>query len=166
MISMASFSQKEKSMRLAIAAARRGIHAGQAPFGACIVEKKTGKAIAVAHNEVWKNPDITAHAEMQAMRLACRKKRTIDLSGCAIYSTCEPCPMCFSAIHWSGITCIIYGASISDAKKCGFSELEITNAAMKRMGKSRARLESGVLLGECRALFSEFASSGGRKRLY
>lgn len=163
---MASFSQKEKLMRLAIAAARRGIRAGQTPFGACIVERKTGKAIAVAHNEVWKATDITAHAEIQAMRAACKKLRTIDLSGCTIYSTCEPCPMCFSAIHWAGITSIIYGASISDAKKCGFGELEITNSAMKKMGKSRARLESGVLLGECRALFSEFAALGSRKRLY
>ena len=156
--------QKEKFMRLAIAKARQGIAAGQAPFGACIAKK--GKVVAVAHNEVWKRTDITAHAEVAAIRLACRRLGTVDLSGCAIYSTCEPCPMCFSAIHWAGIPIMVYGAGIADAKECGFSELEISNAAMKRLGKSKVRIEGGVLKGECRGLFSYFRRVSGKKKLY
>ncbi len=151
-------------MRLAIAAARQGIRGGQAPFGACIVKK--GRVVACAHNNVWKDTDITAHAEVAAIRLACRKLGKIDLSGCEIYSTCEPCPMCFSAIHWAGIGRIIYGAGIADAKKCGFSELGIPTAKMKRLGRSRVRLEGGLLRGECRALFAEFAEVFERRRLY
>ena len=115
-------------MELAIAKTREGIRHGQTPFGACIVKK--GRVIACSHNEVWKNTDITAHAEVAAIRVACRKLGTIDLSGCTIYSTCEPCPMCFSAIHWAGIGKIVYGAGIADAAECGFGELEISNAAM------------------------------------
>lgn len=151
-------------MRIAIAAAKRGIKSGQAPFGACIV--KNNRPLLSTHNSVWKNTDITAHAEMQAIRLACRRLRTIDLSGCAIYSTCEPCPMCFSAIHWAGIRTIIYGATIADGAKCGFSELEISNSQMKRMGKSSMKLFPGVLAKECRQLFSEFTRVSGKKRLY
>ncbi len=151
-------------MRLAIAKTKAGIRAGQTPFGACIVKK--GRVIACAHNAVWKTTDITAHAEVNAIRVACRKMKSIDLTGCTIYSTCEPCPMCFSAIHWARIGRIVYGAGIADAKKCGFGELEIPNWKMKRLGKSGVRVEKGVLKEECRALFKEFAAAGGRKRLY
>ena len=151
-------------MRLAIAKTRQGIRAGQTPFGACIV--KRGKVIACAHNTVWKTTDITAHAEVAAIRLACRKLGTIDLSDCEIYSTCEPCPMCFSAIHWAKMERIIYGAEIADARKCGFSELGISNERMKRLGRSRVTVKGDVLREECRALFSEFARGGGKKRLY
>jgi tRNA(Arg) A34 adenosine deaminase TadA len=151
-------------MRLAIDAARKGIRTGQTPFGACLVKK--GKVLACCHNEVWKSTDITAHAEILAIRQACRKLRTIDLSGCTIYSTCEPCPLCFSAIHWARITSIIYGAGIPDAKKCGFSELEISSEKMKRLGKSSIKIERGVLKGECKKLFAQFAAKGGKKRIY
>ena len=157
-------SEDEKFMRLAIAKTREGIKQGQTPFGACIV--KGGKVVACAHNAVWKTIDITAHAEVGAIRAACRKLGTIGLSGCTIYSTCEPCPMCFSAIHWAKIGKIVYGAGIADAKECGFGELEISNAAMKRLGKSNVKITKGVLRKECRALFAEFADAGGRKRLY
>jgi len=158
--------QNEKFMRLAIAAAARGIRQGQAPFGAAIIDNKTGKAVLAAHNTVWKNTDITAHGEITAIRLACKKLRTIGLSGCTIYSTCEPCPMCFSAIHWAGIRSLYFGASIQDAKKCGFSELEIRNATMKRLGKSRVKISQGLLKEECKALFGAFRRASGKKRLY
>lgn len=162
---MALAASDKKFMRLAIACAKRGILAGQAPFGACIADGK-GKAAACAHNLVWKDTDITAHAEVSAIRQACRKKRTIDLSGCAIYSTCEPCPMCFSAIHWAGIGRVVYGATIAEAKKCGFGELEISAARMKRMGKSSVEVERGVLREECRALFGLFMETSGKGKLY
>ena len=99
------FNNDIKFMRLAIAKAREGIKKGQAPFGACIV--KNGKVIACSHNIVWESLDITAHAEINAIRTTCKKLKSVDLSGCTIYSTCEPCPMCFSACHWGRISRIV-----------------------------------------------------------
>ncbi len=151
-------------MLLAIRAARRGIAAGQSPFGCCI--EKGGKPIAVAHNAVWKSTDITAHAEVAAIRLACKKLKSIKLSGCTLYTTCEPCPMCYSAIHWAGIPKIVYGASIADAKKCGFGELEIPAEKMKALAGDRIKMEKGVLRKECAGLFSLFSKKWGEKRLY
>ncbi|HIH18675.1 TPA: nucleoside deaminase [Candidatus Micrarchaeota archaeon] len=155
---------KEKFMWFAIDKAKKGIEDNQAPFGACIV--KNSVPVGVAHNEVWGGNDITAHAEIVAIRKACQKFQTIDLSGCSIYCTCEPCPMCFSAIHWAKISNIIYGAGISDAKKCGFSELEIPNKVMKRMGKSSISIRPGFMKKECLDLFLIFEEEGGKERRY
>lgn len=140
-----------KFMRLAIKKAREGIKKGQTPFGACIV--KAGKVIACSHNMVWKNCDIIAHAEICAIRLACKKLKTVDLSGCAIYSTCEPCPMCFSACHWAGIKRIVFGCGIKDARDFGFNELSISNLKLKRLAKSGVNILPGALAGESRELF-------------
>jgi len=140
-----------KFMRLAIEKAREGIKKGQTPFGACIV--KSGKAIACTHNAVWKNCDITAHAEINAIRQACKKIKTIDLAGCTIYSTCEPCPMCFAACHWAGIRRIVFGCGIRVARDFGFNELSISNLQMKRLAKSRVKIVPGVLAEEAAELF-------------
>jgi len=150
----------EDFMRLAIAKAKEGIAAGQTPFGACIV--KGDDVIVCAHNCVWQETDITAHAEVQAIRDACRKMNSIDLSGCRIYSTCEPCPMCFSAIHWARIGMIVFGADIHDAKQAGFHELEISNDAMKTSGQSPVMIAKGVLGGECAALFGLWKEKSGK----
>src|SRR3990167_4880265 len=82
----------EKFMRLAIDKARQGIKNEQSPFGVCIT--KNEEVISCVHNAVWESTDITAHAEILTIREACKKLNTVDLSGCVIYSTCEPCPMC------------------------------------------------------------------------
>jgi tRNA(Arg) A34 adenosine deaminase TadA len=148
-------------MRAALQKARRGIRAGQTPFGACIV--KNGRIITCAHNRVWKTGDITAHAEMVAIRRACRKLKTIDLSGCVLYSTCEPCPMCFSAAHWARIKKIVYGACIADAKKAGFRELCISSAAMKKAGRSGMRIRKDFLRNDARVLFKEWRMRAGAK---
>ncbi len=155
---------KEKFMWFAVDKAKTGIEDGQTPFGACIV--KNSVVVAIAHNEVWAGTDITAHAEIVAIRKACQKLQQVDLSGCTISSTCEPCPMCFSAIHWAKINAIIYGASIADAKKCGFSELEISNKVMKKLGRSTVSVRGGFMRSDCAALFRLFAIKGGKKRLY
>jgi tRNA(Arg) A34 adenosine deaminase TadA len=147
-----------KFMRLAIRKAREGILSGQTPFGACIV--KNGKIVSCAHNIVWGSTDITAHGEINAIRQACKKLKTIDLSGCTIYATCEPCPMCLSACHWAKISKIVFGASIADAKKAGFNELIIATAAMKRLGKSNVRLAGGLLKEECKRLFDLWKAQG------
>ncbi|MDD5429645.1 MAG: nucleoside deaminase [Candidatus Omnitrophica bacterium] len=122
------------------------------PFGACIV-KKGGSVIAVSRNTVLKN-DAICHAEINAIRLASKKLKTFDLSSCIMYSTTEPCPMCFSAIHWARIDKIIYGASMADAKKAGFNELSITAKKVKLLGKSRVKIQGGFMSGQCRKLFT------------
>lgn len=145
-------------MRLAIDKAREAISKGQTPFGAAIL--KEGEVVAVAHNTVWKDTDPTAHAEMNAIREAARKLRTINLKGCVLFSTCEPCPMCLSAIHWSKIDRVVFGAGIEDAEKAGFSELTISAKEMVRKGKSPLKVESGFCRDECRALFDEWKKAG------
>lgn len=116
------------------------------PFGACLV--KNGKVLAVERNTVLSG-DATCHAEINAIRMAARKLRTHDLSGCVIYSTTEPCPMCFSAIHWSRIGSIIYGTGITAVKKRDFNELSISNRQMKKIGRSQVRIKSGFLKKQC-----------------
>jgi len=150
----------EKFMRVVLEEVREGIRSGQAPFGACIV--KDGEVIACEHNSVWKQTDCTAHAEILAIRKACKKLKTIDLSDCEIYSTCEPCPMCFSACHWARISKIYYGASIQDAKRYGFNELEISNEQMRRNGNSKVKIKAGLMKDECIIRFKEWKRSKGR----
>ncbi|MFH0790642.1 MAG: nucleoside deaminase [Candidatus Omnitrophota bacterium] len=153
----------EKFMLSAIAKAKQGIKNGQSPFGACIIRR--GVVISCAHNLVWKNTDITAHAEICAIRDACKKLNSVDLSGCVIYSTCEPCPMCFSAIHWARIKEIIYGVGIKDAKRFGFNELSVSNKRLKEIGRSRIKINGGFLREENLGLFEHWASIEG-KRVY
>jgi tRNA(Arg) A34 adenosine deaminase TadA len=148
-------------MSMAIEKCREGVREGQTPFGACIV--KGGEVVACAHNRVWADTDITAHAEVVAIREACARLGTVDLSGCTIYSTVEPCPMCFSAIHWAGIGEIVFGASIGDAAAAGFRELAISNERMREMGRSGVRVTGGVMREEALAVFKEWAKRKDRK---
>ena len=135
-----------------MARARQGISRGQTPFGAVIV--KDGRAAVCEHNVVWRTGDITAHAEIHAIRQACRKFKTIDLSGTTLYSTCEPCPMCFAASHWARIGHIVYGATIADAKRAGFHELVIPAHRMKAIGGSAVIIKSGFMRKENVQLFA------------
>ncbi|MBF0522207.1 MAG: nucleoside deaminase [Candidatus Omnitrophica bacterium] len=151
----------EKYMRLAIAKAKEGIRKGQTPFGACIV--KDGKVLSCVHNTVWKETDITSHAEVHAIREACRKIKSIDLKGSVIYSTCEPCPMCFSACHWANISTIVYGAKISDAQAAGFHELAISNKKLKKWGDSSMDIVEGYLRKECVDVFQVWLNRKDRR---
>lgn len=148
-------------MRLALQKAREGVASGQTPFGACIV--RDGKVVACEHNAVWDHTDSTAHAEVEAIRVACRRLGTVDLSGCEIYATCEPCPMCFSAIHWARISTIVFGSRIADARGLGFSELTISNQQMKELGGSPVVIVPDYLREECTALFREWAARPERR---
>jgi tRNA(Arg) A34 adenosine deaminase TadA len=150
----------EQWMQLAINTARAGITAGQSPFGACIV--RGSELITAAHNIVLASTDITAHAEVTAIRKACEKLGTIHLPGCTIYSTCEPCPMCFSAIHWARFDRIVFGATIPDAQASGFCELGISNEQMKQLGGSRVEIVPGFLAAEARGLFAMWKKLGGQ----
>jgi guanine deaminase len=110
-------------MQEAVKEALKGVvknHGG--PFGAVIV--KDGKVIAKAHNQVIKSNDPTAHAEINAIKKASKKLQTFDLSGCEIYTTCMPCPMCSGAIKWANIKTLYYGASSQDAQNIGFRDKE------------------------------------------
>ena len=133
-------------MRLAFAEAMAGISAGQTPFGACIALE--GRAVVCSHNQVWKDTDITAHAEIVAIREACRKLGMVDLSGCVMYATTEPCPMCFSACHWARISTVVYGSFIADAKSVGFNELTVSDEDLKRLGGSPINIRGGFLRDE------------------
>ena len=155
--------QDEAFMHMAVDKASRGIRQGQTPFGACIVRR--GKVIALEHNRVWQTTDITAHAEVQAIRSACRKLKTVVLSDCVIYSTCEPCPMCFSACHWAGLQKVYFGAYIKDAKNAGFNELTISARQMKMLGKSLVHVYGGLLRQENTALLKAWAAEEN-KRIY
>lgn len=95
------------------------------PFGAIIV--KDGKVVAKSSNTVTITNDPTAHAEINAIRKACQELNTFSLSGCEIYSSCEPCPMCLSAIYWAKIDKLYYAADRYDAKRIGFNDLYIYN---------------------------------------
>jgi guanine deaminase len=91
------------------------------PFGAAIIDE-SGDLLAVASNSVLRDHDPTAHAEVNAIRLACKNKGTHDLSNCVLYTTCFPCPMCLSAIMWSNIKKVYYGCNAKDAAQIGFRD--------------------------------------------
>lgn len=147
-------------MEEAIDIAIEGIRKWNSPFGSAIV--KNDRIIAVAHNTVLTKKDATNHAEMNAIRLACKKLGTHKLDGCTIYSTTEPCPMCFSAIHWAGAKSIVFGTTIGDVKKLGFSELTISDKKMKKLGKSRLRITEGFMRKECLDLLRTWKAGKGK----
>lgn len=108
-------------MREAIALSRHSIRSGQGgPFGAVIV--KDGKVIATGNNQVTSTNDPTAHAEVVAIRNACRTLNTFQLTGCEIFTSCEPCPMCLGAIYWARPDRIYYGNTKVDAAAIGFDD--------------------------------------------
>lgn len=90
------------------------------PFGACVV--KNGEIIGKGSNHVLSNNDPTAHAEIMAIREACKNINSYDLSGCELYTSCYPCPMCLSAIIWSNIKKVYYGNTKEDAANIGFRD--------------------------------------------
>ncbi len=151
----------EAGMQVAIDQARKGIAAGQTPFGASIV--RNGLLVAARHNEVWHRGDPTAHAEVLAIRRAAEQLSSIDLSGCVMYTTCEPCPMCATAIHWAKLDAVHFGATIADADRAGFSELTLRAADLYRQGGSTVRIVSGPLTAECAALFNEWLARDDRR---
>lgn len=112
---------EEKFMKRAVELARKGMKAKQGgPFGCVIV--KDGKIIAEGSNSVTSQNDPTAHAEVVAIRKACRELGTFQLTGCELYTSCEPCPMCLGAIYWARPDRVFYAATRSDAANAGFDD--------------------------------------------
>ena len=109
-------------MKLAKEAAEKGITNKEGgPFGAIIVNSE-GEVISTGNNQVLKNNDPTAHAEIVAIRNACSKLNTYDLSDYILYTSCEPCPMCLSAIIWANIKDVYYACTRTDAESIGFRD--------------------------------------------
>lgn len=142
-----------KYMKMAINEARRGIkmrHGG--PFGSIIV--KNGEVIARGHNEVIRRKDPTCHGEVQAIRRAAKKLGTHDLSGCEIYTTGEPCPMCLGAIMWANIDKIYYGCNVVDTELIGFRDKKFYERDTTDGMDYKVELDRE----ECLKLYHEYAS--------
>ena len=141
-----------KFMRMAINEAKKGIsshHGG--PFGAVIV--KDGVVIAKGHNQVLKNNDPTCHGEMMAIHKACKKLKTFDLTGCEIYTTGYPCPMCMSAIMWANIDKIYYGCNVIDTDGIGFRDAKFYD--MQREDKMKEFVKE-IDREACLKLYSDY----------
>ena len=112
--------QDRQFMKMACDLACENIDRGGGPFGAVIV--KDGEVIAAAGNSVTIDNDPTAHAEVNAIRRACSLTRNFKLDGCVVYSSCEPCPMCLSALYWAGVSRIYYGNTAADVDRINFGD--------------------------------------------
>jgi tRNA(Arg) A34 adenosine deaminase TadA len=123
------------------------------PFGASIVHTKTGKLLLRALNAVRQEFDPSAHAEVRAIRLAARRLKKISLAGYTLYTTCEPCPMCMSAILWSGLDRVVYGATIADANRhC--NQILIPAAEVVARADMSCVVDGPLLRDECYAIFA------------
>lgn len=148
-----------KFMKEAIQEAKNGIHSNHGgPFGCVIV--KDGEIIGRGHNQVVLNNDPTCHGEMMAIRAACKKINSFDLSGSVLYTTGEPCPMCFGAILWANISKVYYGCNVIDTEKIGFRD----SIFFKFQNDKKAKDEFIQELDrkECLDLYDEYLSLEGK----
>ena len=142
-------------MKIAIEEAETGINAGHGgPFGCVIV--KGGDIIGQGHNEVIKNGDPTCHGEMIAIRDACKKLGTHDLSGCELYTTAEPCPMCAGAIMWANIKKVYYGCTVEDTDGIGFRD--------KQFYEAPEDISEELDRRECLEVFAEYRAIKHKKK--
>lgn len=144
--SLANMNQ-EYFMRLALEEARKG----DAPYGAVIV--KDNKVVAVAYNTVRQDSDPSAHAEINVIRSLTTKLKNPSLEGYSIYTTGEPCPMCATACVWTGISEIIYGASIEDLISINQGQINISCEEIIAKSFRKIKVTKGVLKNECLELF-------------
>ena len=141
---------KNKFMQRAIELSLESINSGGGPFGSVIV--KNEKIISEGMNRVTVNNDPTAHGEIVAIRNACKKLNNFNLSDCSLYSSCEPCPMCMSAIYWSRIGKVYYANTRDDAKKIEFDDSFIYSEISKT-NKDRSVLMEQILRDEALKAF-------------
>lgn len=144
----------DKFMKIAIEEAMTGIRAGHGgPFGCVIV--RDGKVVGQGHNEVVKRKDPTCHGEVMAIRDACKKLGRYDLSGCELYTTAEPCPMCAGAIMWANIAKVYYGCNIADTDSIGFRD--------KQFYEAPEDISEELDREECLKVFAEYAALKNKK---
>ena len=147
-------SAREDLMREAIDLAAEKMRAGLGgPFGALVV--KDGTVIARGFNKVTSDNDPTAHAEVIAIREACKVLGSFSLEGCEIYSSCEPCPMCLAAIYWARIDRIFFANSRADAAAIGFDDDRLYREISKPLSK-RSLPIAQIEMAEARAVFREW----------
>ena len=150
-------------MRRAIALAIENIRTGRGgPFAALVV--KDGRVVAEGANRVTSSNDPTAHAEIVAIREACRVLKQFQLTGCDLYCTCEPCLMCLGAIYWSRPARVYYAGTASDAAEAGFDDAFIYEELKRAAGKRRIPMEQ-ILQEESMAIFYAWAQQE-TKQLY
>lgn len=148
-----------KFMKIAKENADKGIRKNEGgPFGAVIIDKD-GNIVAKGNNQVLLKKDPTAHAEIVAIRRACEKLNTYDLSDYILYTSCEPCPMCLAAIIWSNIKEVYYGCTKEDAAEIGFRDEAIYDY-LKGKDKSLIKLNQ-MNREECIKTFEEYKKKDG-----
>lgn len=153
--------QNIEFMRKAIALSDESVDAGGGPFGAVIV--KDGKVVGAAANRVTLNNDPTAHAEVMAIREACQNLNTFDLSGCTLYASCEPCPMCLSAIYWARIDEYFYANDKNDAKSIDFDDAFIYEEIDKEP-EERYIKRGQIIRGEAIKVFEKWREKDDKVR--
>lgn len=143
-------------LRRAVALARKGMRANEGgPFGSVVV--RAGRVVGRGWNRVLACHDPTAHAEVEAIRDAGRRLKRFDLSDCEIYASCEPCPMCLSAIYWAGISRVVYANTAAEAAAIGFADQFIYQELNRPAG--RRKLKAVRLPDEgARRLFAEWVA--------
>lgn len=146
-------------MQIAIDEAYQGIQAGDGgPFGSVIV--KDGEIVGRGHNRVLANNDPTCHGEMEAIRDACRNLGTHDLTGCELYTTAEPCPMCLGAVLWSNMDAVFYGCTREDSAEIGFRD----DAFYRQLnGEEETVSLQEFDRGTCRQLFDDYAAGDAQR---
>jgi guanine deaminase len=155
-------STHARFMRRAIVLGRRGMRTGDGgPFGAVVV--RGGAIVGEGWNRVLATRDPTAHGEIVAIRAAGRRLATFRLSGCDLYTTGEPCPMCLSAIYWARIERVFFGFTVADAARIGFDD-RVIYRELARPAARRQIPAVQVLAAEARALAREYAANPRRAR--
>jgi tRNA(Arg) A34 adenosine deaminase TadA len=152
--------QAEKFMRYAIELGRKGMQAGNGgPFGAIVV--KNGEIIGEGWNRVLSSNDPTAHGEITAIRDACKNIQSYDLSGCELYTSGEPCPMCLSAIYWARLDRIFYGFKIQAAAEALFDD-EFIFSELNKPASQRKIPEIQILETEALTVLKDYIANPDR----
>ena len=134
----------KKIMEETCGLATKSVNNGTGPFG-CIITDDNYNIIVSEHNKVTELNDPTAHAEINAIRLACKKLNTFDLSNKILFTSCEPCPMCLSAIYWSRINNVYYANTRTDAKNIGFDDEYIYDEIKKDIEERDLKIKKVLL---------------------
>lgn len=137
-------------MQMAIDLSIENVSKGGGPFGAVIV--RDGEVVSIGTNRVTANNDPTAHAEICAIREACRRLQVFKLTDCVCYTSCEPCPMCLSALYWAGVRGIYFGNTKADADSIGFGD-EFIYREIEKPNQYRSIPMCGMMRDEAMAAF-------------
>lgn len=160
------FRTHEERMRFVIDLARKNARRGGGPFGAALFDLKTGRLLGAGVNRVLKANDPTAHAEINAIRTACRQaaSHTLFLKGCrtALYTSAEPCGMCCTAILWAGVVSLVCGAATKDVERIGFDEGLKPRSWVNLMKRRGVTVKLGALRSEAVSVLREYRRKGGK----